>query len=265
MTAGIPRFQAVSVSPDIPALAGRGRVHSVFASTVNLAFPEGSWAVLLPAEKGNGPGFILLFDPPGDFRDWDLAPGAPVEMGKAELRLGKMVVTWDGAKVWTPGKPTRGEFSSLAASLAPFLPSPEGLVEKAVTERANRLKKELAAPGKALARLLGAGPGLTPAGDDFVVGLLAGLSGAGKAASGKRLAEAVLELLGERPGRTTDLSRHFLTAAARGIFCEFFLDFTRAASGGGEAAVHQARRVLGFGASSGAWLLRGFLAGCSGV
>jgi Protein of unknown function (DUF2877) len=60
-------------------------------------------------------------------------------------------------------------------------------------------------------QLLGAGPGLTPAGDDVLAGLLVGLWSFGQPAESLRLA-----VLAGRPAGTTDLSAALLRCAVRG-------------------------------------------------
>jgi hypothetical protein len=105
------------------------------------------------------------------------------------------------------------------------------------------------APG-ALGRLVGAGPGTTPTGDDLVVGLLAGLRATGDLPRARRLGEDVLGLL----ERTTRASRHELAAAADGRFGEALLDVVTALTAptarAGELA-SAAARLATWGASSG--------------
>jgi hypothetical protein len=104
-------------------------------------------------------------------------------------------------------------------------------------------------PG-ALARLVGAGPGTTPTGDDLVVGILAGLHATGDLARAVHLGD---ELLGLLP-RTTRASRHELAAAVDGRFGEALLDLvaeltTPEPHEGALAAA--AARLATWGASSG--------------
>ena len=61
--------------------------------------------------------------------------------------------------------------------------------------------------------LIGLGPGLTPSGDDFLVGALALLDARGERATHAALARAII---GASLARTSPLSRCFLKAAAAG-------------------------------------------------
>ena len=68
-----------------------------------------------------------------------------------------------------------------------------------------------------MAALLGLGPGLTPAGDDFLGGVLIALHALGRSAQADRLGRLVLD---EAPARTSRISRAHLEAAARGLGAE---------------------------------------------
>jgi hypothetical protein len=101
-------------------------------------------------------------------------------------------------------------------------------------------------------RLLGLGPGLTPAGDDGLVGWLAGLWTAGGRA------RALLEttrpgLLAAARDRTGGLSRAFLAAAAAGVASEPVCAFVATPD-----AAHRSA-LLALGATSGGDLLAGYL------
>jgi hypothetical protein len=67
--------------------------------------------------------------------------------------------------------------------------------------------------GDAVQGLLGLGPGLTPSGDDFLVGALALLDALGERDAHAALARAIIDAL---PGLTTPLSACFLRAATAG-------------------------------------------------
>jgi len=72
--------------------------------------------------------------------------------------------------------------------------------------------------------LVGAGPGATPAGDDVIVGTLAGLAAVAgtvlPTAEAQRAAGAIAEPLSDLVHRTTAASRHDLAAACDGQFAE---------------------------------------------
>jgi len=113
------------------------------------------------------------------------------------------------------------------------------------------------------AALAGLGPGLTPAGDDFLLGLMAGLRtwpqlGVGGGLSAEEACQAIY---GAAAGRTNLFSRALLRSASEGLFGEAWHDLLAALRQGGADAVRGAAdRVLSFGATSGADALSGFLA-----
>lgn len=73
------------------------------------------------------------------------------------------------------------------------------------------------APPREAAALIGLGPGLTPAGDDFIGGALLALHALGRTRLAERLGSWVLA---ESPGRTGVVSHAHLRAAARGMGAE---------------------------------------------
>jgi hypothetical protein len=74
-----------------------------------------------------------------------------------------------------------------------------------------------------LTRLIGMGPGLTPSGDDYLIGLLAALTMFRPQAL-PSLSESMLQHLHSGPV-TTDISNHYLKAACNGQFVEWFITF----------------------------------------
>jgi len=112
------------------------------------------------------------------------------------------------------------------------------------------------------ALLAGLGPGLTPAGDDYLVGLMAGL----------RVWPGLLENGGLSPGevcqiileatesRTTLLSNAFLHTAKEGLFGENWHELLAELARGEAIEIQRAvKRILSSGATSGADALAGFL------
>ena len=107
------------------------------------------------------------------------------------------------------------------------------------------------------AALCGLGPGLTPAGDDWLAGWLVGLRLVSPGSDLHGAGEAVLEAA---EGRTTMLSLAFLRCAARGEVAEPWHALLAALAAGTATNVETAAaRVLCFGATSGADMLTGFL------
>jgi len=113
------------------------------------------------------------------------------------------------------------------------------------------------------AALAGLGPGLTPAGDDFLLGLMAGLRTWPQFLTGKGLSveETCQAVYGAAAGRTNLLSMALLRSAREGLFGEAWHILLAALRQGKADEVREAvDRILGFGGTSGADALSGFLA-----
>jgi hypothetical protein len=105
--------------------------------------------------------------------------------------------------------------------------------------------------------LIGLGIGLTPSGDDYLVGLLAGLEATGDPAR-HDLATAIMT---HAPARTTAFGAAALGHASRGAFSEHLHDVLVAVGGGGlDELARPIGRALAYGATSGSDTLVGLLA-----
>ena len=230
-----------------------GRVHSVFERAVNILCHDGSLLTL------HGPGslaapFAAAVDrlPPSGV----LAPGMAVERMGERLVLDGRAIDWRGAEVVETALAAAGDGSALAAALlAASLPAgAAALRSPAALDAQRRLAGGLRrgdARGFAdgALRLIGLGEGLTPAGDDCLVGALAvvhrfrrGLLAAHPGVP-REIAAAARE-------GTTVVAREFLLHALEGRFSEAVIAL---ASAGTEAAARDALAdLLAMGATSGA-------------
>ncbi len=240
-----------------PATAGV--VHSVFPGAINVRLPSRRLLAL------HGPGalrapFALALE------RWPLpaaiAPGARVDVEPGTLSIGQASVALGAARRVDlragsrGGDPHRSALRPLSversgASVAAGLLTPHAA---AATRRlADGLTRgDTAGFADAATTLIGLGEGLTPAGDDCVVGVLAVLH----ATVHPMLADAELarRLRSAAWTRTTDLGREFLLHAIDGAFAECVLD---AVSGEPERVARGVTALLAHGASSGADTLHG--------
>ncbi|HYL19052.1 MAG TPA: DUF2877 domain-containing protein [Burkholderiales bacterium] len=270
----------------------QGHVHSVFRHACNIEADDGALVTLLSGELGNIPhGVLCSATEPMDFQNL-CAVGQGAELAAAELRIPRAGVAFDlsNAAVW------RCEVSACAidlsddrtadilsdlrtilsergaaggfARLVPGNDEPASPLDRAIRRRLERALPVLAgAIGRfdadrtveALAPLIGLGPGLTPAGDDFIVGLLAALWS-------RHDCRALLAKLHgplARLGATSHpISRQFLMDALEGEFSETLSDLAVAIRmRDRECAATAAQRVMRIGHTSGADALTGFLFG----
>lgn len=265
-----------------------GTVHSLFRRVCNLDW--GDWVVSLhTAATGRLPGGIEV-EGHADFSRLDLRPGQPAIWKPDEecLNVGSQVLSLRGASQWAgtaapmAGLPapsllearlqlllrllgTHGR-GPLGAQATGATANDGGIIQeaaaRAVWARGMRLYNSLlngdeTAIGPGVAALLGLGEGLTPSGDDLILGMMAALSHArltlapSVAACVQRLNECVDDLA---PQATTRISSNYLRLGCLGEFSERLGDATQALLGetaGSDEVGPLIARLLESGHSSG--------------
>lgn len=258
-----------------------GRVHSVFEHACNLA-----------CEAPHGIGLLTLCtsalpDAPTSLR---LAPGAdadlralfrvgePVSGGGDAWRVGTAQLDLRVARLWQPAACAvhlatdrlRANWRRAELHLAQpqhpqsVLHAAAAPVVAALTLACRDL--DIGAAASHAARLIGWGEGLTPSGDDFLVGLLAALRALAHDETRRSAFWVALAAhIASQVQRTTPIAAHYLRLAAGGHFGEPLLRLrdallTQADAWRVDAALQHA---LAVGATSGADMLAGFLAGLS--
>ena len=229
------------------------RVHSVFARAVNLAGADGRLVTLHAPGPLAAPFAIAI----GALPPWgELEPGAPVVCGGAgRLDVGALSLDWAAARIVETSIGAGSDPGALAGALAeapdrpmaPSLSSPRALeARRRLTEGLRRGDAEQFAAGAR--RLIGLGEGLTPAGDDLLVGCLAVIRRFRPAfAADERIAGALAEAA--RDG-TTAVAREFVLEALEGRFSELVVAVASAADAASARAA--LADVLELGATSGA-------------
>lgn len=261
------------------------RVMAVFDRACNLVSPDGLVTSLVLEEIGNGPLNSVVDGIPGIFDR--LAPGQRVFDSGDSLVVGGLRVAVDEAVLWEPRpdwdwlrqhwNPESGLYHLAATSVqcAPSLgllvllsdkalsTQPRKLVQETVRTTAHQAAQQLAAGWKGdsarlrsgAQQLAGLGEGLTPAGDDFLAGVMlwAWLTHP----SPNYVCRNLLE---EAAPRTTRLSAELLGAAAAGEYSAPWHRLLLALTHDHEQRLSEAARgVLAFGSTSGADSLAGFL------
>ncbi|WP_448639853.1 DUF2877 domain-containing protein [Geodermatophilus sp. URMC 63] len=182
---------------------------------------------VLSSDAARLPLSCVLFRPSNGRPLVNLPPGAPAEVGAGRIVVGDLVVRaaawWDPRPRLPSPRPALlpegvrqlrttlyGEGVPHSAFTLPGLPAGPGGPLAALRGAVRRA--DLDAALRTAARLVGLGPGLTPAGDDVMAGTMAGLVLLGHPAA-ERFAAGVYALAA---GRTTELSRALLRHAAAG-------------------------------------------------
>jgi len=233
-----------------------GRVHSVFARAVNVEWSDGSLLAL------HGPGpllapFAAVIDDLSLLSA--LRPGMEVTLGPHRLRVPGLTLSWARAVrvdcSVAGGRPIHGRAIPAPpiapGDHAPGLDSPIGVGARA-TLAAGIGSRDATRLIAGACALLGLGEGLTPAGDDCLVGALAVLHAidAGALEPGP-----VTAIAAAAAARTTAIGREFVLHALAGRFSEPVLAVLRARSS--LESARAAERLRGLGATSGADTLAG--------
>ncbi|WP_222263504.1 DUF2877 domain-containing protein [Modestobacter marinus] len=277
---GLPHPRTVHTT--VPAQASTGVAEllrgPVRAARVLLSVPAAVY-LTVPTAQGNDVVGVLTSDAarlplgcvlfrPANGRPLVAVPsGAPARVGGGKLVVGDLTVSaaawWDPRPKLPTARPALlpegvrqlrtalyGEGVPHSAFVLPGLPSgPSGPL--AALRGAVR-RADLDAALRTATRLVGLGPGLTPAGDDVLAGLTAGLVLLGHP-SAERFAAGVTSLAN---GRTTELSRALLRHAAAGRVSGEFAAVLRGLVGDGSLAP-AVDALLGSGSTSGRALALG--------
>ena len=264
---------ADSVGARVPPRA-RARVHSVFLHACNIETQAGELVTLVAPGSGNLPHGIRCAAPFARLRQ-----GQAAKLEGATLRFpaAQFVVDFSRAAVWngrvaavSPGQrgaevqrvlrsraPDQGIAPVLQRALAARMAQTLPMLARATASR------DVDAVVAALSALVGLGAGLTPAGDDFIVGYLAALWSRSRREPGIAALLLALELpVGRLARHTNAISRQMLLDALQGHFAERLTDVVRCICGGGDVAA-ASMRALAVGHSSGADALCGLVFGYS--
>jgi hypothetical protein len=278
----VARSISRSVSEHLRGDQFGARVLAVFDHACDLVTPEGDVIALVSSRIGDGPLNIVVKDA-ADLLP-RISPDAPVMIGGHRLQIGQLEVdlsratTWEPRPDWDVLRARRPAIAarlpllwtachretpgcSLLALLNPPMPpaGPDQLTLSTARQAAQALQEgwdgDLERLQRGVTGLAGLGGGLTPAGDDFLVGamLWAWIAHPAPAALCRTIAQAAVP-------RTTTLSAAFLRAAARGECGGAWHALLAALSEGDEDSITVAARgIVARGATSGADGLAGFL------
>ncbi len=281
------RLIAASQAPavgDWLASTNHAHVNGSFERAFNLVNMRGQFLSVVAPEIGGGPFAMVLVDAPKSFEQI-VAAGATASVLGKKLRVDALMVDFGKATLWQPrpawerlvlaglerimaGLPNLRAVLRVEApdgSMATLLEDPwQATFQTAVTAAdaisqfsdglAKGNRRQVVAGTHALA---GLGGGLTPSGDDFLIGALHALWAINWPEKAAELSEMIA---GVAAPRTTQLSAAWLWAAARGETGQRWHAFVDALLTGHTAAIERAARaILSIGHASGADALTGFM------
>lgn len=256
----------------------------VFPAACNLVNSDGSVLSLVRRREAMSPFSMLVSSSDGpeeDFRfdEW-LDADSPVGISSTVLQVGGIGFSFDQARVWNPTvtwdefRPDRvmstlplieNSLKSVAPAGSLFdILDGDHLTELQIVAQSawHNLRSGLEGFDKSVHigsvhSLAGLGKGLTPAGDDFLLGIIYSLWIQGGASA----REIIRLIVAEATPRTTHLSAAWLDAAGSGEAGLMWHWFLKAIQSGDEQGITSlTRRIAAAGHTSGADALAGFIA-----
>lgn len=267
----MPQLSAISIArPLLETLAATpfsGTIFGLFDQSCNLIDAQHRLIALTTSTLGNGPFSITIEGSPHVFEKLSLHQS--VLATQRDVTIGKWYIDLEHAEIWEPAitwpeRPYQLP-PTIAAMLEPYADWPhlhsDSLLArgtfKLTRQATDKLKRGLAQNSnieQAVIDLAGLGGGLTPAGDDYLVGAMAALWLLRRTHVPPKIARLAIP-------RTTTLSAAFLAAAALGHYTEPWHDLVRALLDEDDEDVKNAIDCIArIGASSGTDALAGFAA-----
>ena len=236
-----------------------GRVHSVFERAVNMLWHDGRLVTLQGPTPLVAPFAATVSRLP---KVGNVTPGMAIRQCDGRILFGAVSLSWEGAVLAeTRIQPTDESPGLLGIVLAEQVMPP---VASALHSPAGREARRLLAHGirsldavafiQGARMLIGLGEGLTPAGDDCLVGALAVLRRFARPwlVSHPEIAAALSAAVGDG---TTIVGQEFILHALDGLFSEVVLQLVTATSV--EDVRRAATQLLAMGGTSGADTLQG--------
>ena len=275
------QFTAGTIGSRVPRIERCGRVGAVFKRACMVLLDGGGVVALLGPDVGHVAHAVrLVVDEPIDCR---IRIGTPVRICRGGIVFGAdVVVTLSSARIWTSAvrlgmcASNSGAFNAMALTrnvlldlapqsssefLAAVLPIAPPVTVLGVRVSVALPRLAVAARGHDANRalllvhgLIGLGPGLTPAGDDFVIGWLAGLTLLAQSPAQQEFLAAMRTGVEALSHATTPVSRQHLADACALMFSERLSEVCVAiASGASRPALQSSLAAqLAVGATSGA-------------
>lgn len=244
------------------AISHHPRILHIFDSACNLINEHGEVLSIVTPQIGNGP-FNLVVEDSVCFSD-HLSLQSSVSISQSKLTTGDLIIQTANAKLWNPN-PDWERLHALRERIAgqllelplptdsPLLP--QSLVSSLSLALAN---KDLSSAQKVTSQLAGLGAGLTPAGDDFIMGALYAVWIIHPLEAASVLAQNIASTAAPL---TTSLSAAWLRSAGRGEAGVLWHQFFEASVGRVDNTTYLREamdKILSVGETSGADALAGF-------
>jgi len=253
----VPIVRSGILAREFCATHGAAEVAAVYERSLYLRADD-AFVCIGELVVGNGPSSLIV-----DFRlsELGLRPGVSATIADQKIAISLTTFTLDRSALWVspawPAVPSPDRLTATCAALVRRLAIEAPQHSPLVSKRIARFEAWLSGPRSTIEDvhcIVGLGPGLTPSGDDVLIGALAMLDALQEREAHAALARAVNAIT---PGRTSPLSHCFLRAAAAGHISErFHTIVSRIITGDVDRAIATARTI---GHSSGWDMLTGAL------
>ncbi|WP_246016356.1 DUF2877 domain-containing protein [Cohnella phaseoli] len=269
----------------IKASSFKGYIHSTFTRTINIHCLEDDELYTLACDQiDNGPNTLVIDKERLD--DIELAVNVPIYAENQKLYIGnQLVISIDKASLWESKLPEypsslealhrnmskmkgyidlHGKGGGIKKALEPQSPfdaeMSKMIEERTLTLLAHILRKDMPEALTSASRLIGLGPGLTPSGDDFLVGLFTVLNIPNSQLFRYRmLAHLVVQ---EAKTLTNEISFMALKKASRGQVRESIIHLVKSIfTGNDEEFTLSLNKVLTIGSTSGTDIALGIYRG----
>ena len=232
------------------------RVLHVFDNACNLINEKKDVLSLVTLPIGNGP-FNLVVADEINFADY-INARSEISVDMDQIRIGNLIIDVDNAKLWNP----RPDWERLHAKRADILDQIPSLRASGNGQSKPQFSDSLASDNisvgtKLASKLAGLGQGLTPAGDDFIMGALYAVWIIHPREVASELADEIAKTAAPL---TTSLSAAWIGSAGRGEAGQVWHEFLDALMDGDEAKIQlRMENILAVGETSGADALTGFI------
>ncbi|MEQ8186599.1 MAG: DUF2877 domain-containing protein [Candidatus Eremiobacterota bacterium] len=261
-------------------------IHSIFRRAINLKTSGCDMISIISG--GNGPNVIMVSGR-YDFLNLGLNTGHSVICAESGICLHKEIfINFNNIPLWeySPGKINTDKLKKNFFSFLSFLASkkysdPEEIIKETflsvqnpsiavpLYDSINSLIKAIKEHNRgrinsALSRIIGTGEGLTPAGDDFLVGLLGALYYFTRILDTADKASVILHIIKEdlNVEKTNFISSRFLSFSLEGRFSQSVFEFLDVLFSASPLDEKPLINLLSYGASSGTVIVTGILTGC---
>jgi len=255
-------IHALSIAPDVRdwlANSRQPRILHVFDQACNLVNERKEVLSVVSMQIGNGP-FNLVIENEILFTEY-LDAESSISIHDHQLILGELAIDTKQARQWS----ARPDWEMLHQNKDRILPQlassighPPGIPNSLLSAFSSAVANaDLSSSLSTAKKLAGLGNGLTPAGDDFILGSLHAAWVIHQQEAARGLAEEIANIAAPL---TTSLSAAWIRSAAKGEAGILWHEFFNALISGNAAAVQGALyKILAVGETSGADALAGFV------